>query len=78
MLYEVDHAILPLWMGEVFTSRHVVVRRRHRDTLTLIHYHVTIGGLRKTHRTNIHDHGYHGNPLIVVYCGDLSCTVMRL
>jgi hypothetical protein len=67
-----------LWTGEGITDGLVVVRRYHRDTLTLNHYHVTTGGLKKTHKVNIHSHVHHRNPLIVMYCGVLPYTLLWL
>jgi hypothetical protein len=45
---------LPFWTGEGITDGHVVVRRRHHDILTLIHYHVALGYQRRpTKRTSM-------------------------
>jgi hypothetical protein len=69
---------LPLWTREEITGGLLVVRGRHLDTLTLNHYPETTGGLKKTHKTNNHNHEYHRNPLIVVYCGDLPGMLLWL
>jgi hypothetical protein len=60
----------PLSTEEGITDGHAVVRRHHNDTLTLVHYHVTIGGLKKLHRANLYDHEHHVNPSIVVNSHD--------
>jgi hypothetical protein len=63
---------LPSWTREGITGRLVVVRSRHRDTLTLIHYRNPPGDLRRLNEP-IHDHG---NPLVIVYCNDLPGTTV--
>jgi hypothetical protein len=63
---------LSLWTREGITDGLGVVRRYHRDTLTLSHYRNPPGDLRRLNKS-IHDHE---NPLIIVYCGDLSGTTV--
>jgi hypothetical protein len=63
---------LLLWTREGITGGLVVVRRRHSDTLTLRHYRNPPGDQRRLTKP-IHDHG---NPLILVYCGDLPGTTV--
>jgi hypothetical protein len=51
-----------------------LVRRRHRDTFTLSHYHNPPGDLRRLTKLNYD----HGNPLIIVYYGDLLVRLLWL
>jgi hypothetical protein len=79
ILCEELHAIFAIRTEEGITSRAMVVRSIASDTLTQIHCRVVEGDKRGLNEP-IHDHANHGNPLIVVYCGDLSGTtavVMR-
>jgi hypothetical protein len=61
-------------MREGITDGLVVVRRHHHDTLMLSHYYNPPGNLRRLTEP-IHDHG---NPLIIVYCGDLPGTTVMV